>query len=168
MQTCRAKTNSGNGCRARARVDGYCHFHGNPNAARELGAKGGKGNRRRVLEPIEIPDDISIVELRGKTLQVMQLALSGEINSHGAIAFTQLSRQYERLSGIAEQLARLEILEQQVAELSNANSIEPKPTPERRLQELKLEAGEGSGEDGACDPAEPERLSMAKRSKLDS
>jgi hypothetical protein len=95
-----------------APADGYCNFHGNPAAARKLGAKGGRGNRRRVLEPIEIPDGMSIVELRDKTLEVMQLTVNGEISSHDAIAFTQLSKQYQRLLGIAEQLARLEILEQ--------------------------------------------------------
>ena len=67
---------------------------------------------------------MSIAELRDKTLEVMRLVLRGEISSHEAIAFEHLSKQYERLWGVAEKLARLEILEQRFAESSKSKWTE--------------------------------------------
>jgi general stress protein YciG len=43
---CRAKTKDGKPCRAAARANGLCLFHGDPNLASELGRKGGRSKRQ--------------------------------------------------------------------------------------------------------------------------
>jgi hypothetical protein len=100
-------------------------------------------------------------------LEVMRLVLRGEISSHEAIAFEHLSKQYERLWGVAEKLARLEILEQRFAESSKANG--PRRPLDNQQQEVKLknEAGEDAGD--AHDAEDPELFCTgAKQFKEDS
>src|SRR3954469_25081186 len=154
MTACRETKKSGQPCGAAAGADGLCHFHRYPGEARRLGQEGGKRNRRHVLDPVELPERMSIAELRDKTLEVMRLVLRGEISSHEAIAFEHLSKQYERLWGVAEKLARLEILEQRFAESSKANG--PRRPLDNQQQEVKLknEAGEDAGD--AHDAEDPE------------
>lgn len=166
MKRCKARTNSGDVCRARPRADGYCNFHGNPGVARDLGAKGGRANRRRVLEPIVLPDGISVYELRQKTLEVMRLIFTGQITSHEAMAFVQLSRQYERLLGVAEKQDEVEILKQQVAEMSETPSNRSKPSPENRQGEECTKIGQAAGGDMSREVADPQPPSTGpKRSE---
>ena len=103
---------------------------------------------------------MSVGELKPKTLAVMRQVLREEMSSSDAMAFLQLSRQYERLSDTAEELERLEILEQQVAELSRANAELAKANAE--LSKAKS-SSEGQQLDGEKDHAAGENSSQMTR-----
>jgi hypothetical protein len=87
MTACRETKKSGQPCGAAAGADGLCHFHRYPGEARRLGQEGGKRNRRHILDPVELPEGMSIAELRDKTLEVMRLVLRGEIPKLLAFAY---------------------------------------------------------------------------------
>jgi|SRR3954467_13736878 hypothetical protein len=117
MARCKANTKFGQPCEAKPRADGYCFFHGDPNKASQLGRAGGMQNRRHVVEPIEIPNGMALGDLRQKTEEVMRLLLKREISPQQATAFVQLSAHYQKFLPAEEMGARVEVLEQQVAEL---------------------------------------------------
>jgi hypothetical protein len=50
---CRAKTKSGQPCRAAATPGGLCFFHANPDKASELGRLGGRANRHASGENVD-------------------------------------------------------------------------------------------------------------------
>jgi hypothetical protein len=78
---CRAKTKDGKPCRAAARANGLCLFHGNPTLASELGRKGGRSKRHvspETVDPLPTLDTM-------KSVHEMSKRLFAEVYSgHGA------------------------------------------------------------------------------------
>lgn len=68
---CRAKTKDGKPCRAAARANGLCLFHGDPNLASELGRKGGRSKRQvsaETADPLPSLDTMKSVHEMNKRL----------------------------------------------------------------------------------------------------
>jgi hypothetical protein len=54
-QKCRKRNKNNKPCGAPAGPNGLCAIHANPERAKELGAKGGRGNRHVSADPPELP-----------------------------------------------------------------------------------------------------------------
>jgi hypothetical protein len=116
MQTCQGKTKTGAACRAAAGPGGLCFFHANPDSARALGQIGGRKNRRSAGVDLQVPDNMTAVDLRNVTVQAIRLLLSGELQAREASALAQLCNSLYRVIQTADLETRVATLEEQVAQ----------------------------------------------------
>ena len=86
MQTCKGKTRTGAACRAPAGSGGLCFFHANPDSAKTLGQIGGRNNRRLVVD-VEVPDNMTAVDVSKVTAQAIRLLLSGDLRAREALVW---------------------------------------------------------------------------------
>jgi hypothetical protein len=114
MQRCAAKTKTGTPCRAPAGEGGLCYFHANPGLVRELGRTGGTKNRRGPID-LQVPDNMTLSDLRNVQVQAIRLLLSGEMHAREAGALAQLCNSLHRVIPTADLEARVAMLEAQVA-----------------------------------------------------
>jgi hypothetical protein len=116
MKTCQGKTRTGATCRAPAGSGGLCFFHANPDSARALGQIGGRKNRRSAVVDLQVPDNMTAVDLRNVTVQAIRLLLSGELQAREASALAQLCNSLYRVIQTADLETRVATLEEQVAQ----------------------------------------------------
>jgi hypothetical protein len=114
--TCRAKTKSGDACRAAAGEGGLCFLHAHPEKARTLGQRGGMRNRRSSTVDIEVPENMTYTDLSRLNAHAIKLLLTGSLHAREAAAFAQLCNAQLRLIQGAELETRLTTLESQVHE----------------------------------------------------
>jgi hypothetical protein len=127
MQTCKGKTRTGAACRAPAGAGGLCFFHANPDSAKTLGQIGGRNNRRSVVD-VEVPDNMTAVDVSKVTAKAIRLLLSGDLRAREACALAQLCNSLYRVIPSANLEARVTMLEEQVAQEESVTSPDPNPT----------------------------------------
>ena len=129
MEKCQGKTKTGAACRAPAGPGGLCFFHANPNAAKTLGQIGGQKNRSSPIN-VEIPDDMTVADIRKLNVEAIRLLLSGELGAREASALTQLLNSLHRVTPTAELEARVALLEEQLRQEENgAQDVDPIGSP---------------------------------------
>jgi hypothetical protein len=116
MQTCKGKTRTGATCRAPAGPGGLCFFHANPDSARALGQIGGRRNRRSTVLELQVPDNMTAIDLRNLTGQAIRLLLSGDLRPREASALAQLCNSLYRTIPTAALEIRVANLEQRIAQ----------------------------------------------------
>src|SRR5262245_23094288 len=78
---CRARTKSGELCKARPTLDGFCSIHSNPERAAELGRRSGKCRRPPESEPVVLLPPKTAVDLHVALLgQIFSKVSSGEMD----------------------------------------------------------------------------------------
>jgi hypothetical protein len=127
MQTCQGKTKTGAACRAAAGPGGLCFFHANPDSARALGQIGGRKNRKSTGVDLQVPDNMTAVDLRNVTVQAIRLLLSGELHAREASALAQLCNSLYRVIQTADLETRVATLEEQVAQEESGGPPEGDP-----------------------------------------
>lgn len=90
MKACVGKTKAGESCRAAAGPGGLCYFHANPEAAKGLGQIGGMKNRKFTGFDMQVPDNITAVDLCKLDVQAVRGLLSGDIPAREATAVAQM------------------------------------------------------------------------------
>ena len=120
MQICQGKTRTGAACQA-AGSGGLCFFHANPDRAKTLGQIGGRRNRRPAID-LQVPDNMTIADLRNVQVQAIRLLLSGEMHAREASALAQLCNSLYRVIPTADLEARLATLEEQIAQEESGTS----------------------------------------------
>src|SRR5882757_1788906 len=113
MATCKGKTKSGAACRAPAGSGGLCFFHANPDSAKALGQIGGRKNRRSTAD-LQVPDNMTVADVRNVTAQAIRLLLSGNMHAREAGALAQLCNSLYRVIPTADLEDRLAVLEEQI------------------------------------------------------
>jgi len=116
---CKGKTASGAPCRAPAGPSGYCFFHANPDRAKTLGQLGGRGNRRCTELDVQVPDNMSIGDVRNLEVQVIRALLSGKLKARDANALVQLCNSLHRIIPIVDLEIRVAALEKELAQQDN-------------------------------------------------
>ena len=149
---CRATTKEGSPCRAAARDNGLCHFHGNPDQAQKLGQLGGWKNRKRMPVDIHIADNPTMDDLGRITLQSIGYVASGDLEPRAATAMVNLIRLKIRIDQGVDFEYRLRLLEDQLAE-KQARALNP-PKEDKINQGKTIDSMPAGGliEDG--NPAE--------------
>lgn len=112
MKLCTGSTKAGKPCRAPAGPSGLCYFHANPENARTLGKIGGLRNRKFTGVDLQVPDDISLADLRKLEVKVLRGLLSGEIPAREVAASTQILNLLHRDLQMAEIEKRIKRLEE--------------------------------------------------------
>ena len=85
-QKCSKRNRSGNPCGAPAGANGLCAIHADPERARELGAKGGRGNRRETnnAPEAELGPPQNAVEVRVALGRIMADVHNGRLETRRA------------------------------------------------------------------------------------
>ena len=128
MQMCKGKTRTGAACRAPAGPGGLCFFHANPDSAKALGQIGGRRNRRSAVLELQVPDNMTTIDLRNLTGQAIRLLLSGDLRPREASALAQLCNSLYRTIPAAAIEIRLANLEQRIALQESEASQNPDVT----------------------------------------
>jgi len=83
---CRKRNRAGKPCGAPALSSGLCAFHANPNRARELGARGGRGNRHvpLIVPAIELAPPKDAAGLRDALGKIMADVHNGMLDTKRA------------------------------------------------------------------------------------
>lgn len=121
MQNCKGKKKTGAECRAPAGSGGLCFFHANPASAKMLGQRGGRKNRRSMVD-LEVPDTLTTAGLLSVQRQAMHLLLAGEMGAREAIALAHLCNSALRAVPTADIEGRIAMLEEQLAQQESGTS----------------------------------------------
>jgi len=116
---CKAKTKSGEPCRAAATEGGLCFFHANPKKAAELGRIGGqkKNSRARVDAAAPLPTLDTALAVRDTVARLIEDLHSGKLHPKMASGFSSLLSLQLRALETSDLERRLIKLEQLVAKI---------------------------------------------------
>jgi hypothetical protein len=118
MKACVGKTKAGESCRAAAGLGGLCYFRANPEAAKGLGQIGGMKNRKFTGFDMQVPDNITAVDLCKLEVQVVRGLLSGDIPAREATAVAQMFTLLHRHLPTADLEKRIALLEEALGPVS--------------------------------------------------
>jgi hypothetical protein len=111
MKACIGETKTGKSCRAAAGPGGLCYFHANPETAKRLGQIGGMKNRKFTGIDMQIPDNVTAVDLCKLEVQLIRGLLSGDIPAREATAVAQMFNLLHRHLPTADLERRIALLE---------------------------------------------------------
>jgi Family of unknown function (DUF5763) len=147
---CKARTKTGEPCRAYPTSGGFCFFHANPDKAAELGQIGGLKNRRLVPDaaiPALLPLD-SAMAVRNAIAQLFNDVHSGRINPKVANSLTSLLKLEAALIDSWDLVQEMERLKKIINEAKLQKSVDGKhDTPALDGDEVPDEVGEAEPED---------------------
>lgn len=134
INTCKAKTKTGEPCRAAAGVSGLCYLHEDPNRAKSLGQRGGLGNRRPSAVDLPVPDNVGLNELRNLEIETIRRYAAGELTSQQASTLFKMYDSYFRVIPAVDLEPRIAALEaglaDQIRKVASQHSSMPPPTKE--------------------------------------
>ena len=110
---CRERNKNGEPCAAPAGPNGLCAIHANPERAKELGARGGRGNRHvqpdTPAEPMRAPTDAA--EVRMALAKVMADVHNRRLDTRVATCVTYTATALLRAMELSDLEARIKRLE---------------------------------------------------------
>jgi hypothetical protein len=119
---CRAKTKDGKRCRAAARANGLCLFHGNPNLASELGRKGGRSKRHvssETADPLPPLDTMkSVHEMSKRLFEEVYSGKRTQRDTHALVRLLDSITDSIRFTDHEQRLTKLEQARAQAENLS--------------------------------------------------
>lgn len=115
---CTERNRNGKPCGAPAGESGLCAIHANPERARELGAKGGRGNRHNVpdisVAPLDAPKDAREVKLA--LGRIMADAHNGKLDSKRASVAVYAGMAFIKALETSDLESRINALEEKVSD----------------------------------------------------
>ena len=110
---CRERNRSGKPCGAPAGPHGLCAIHANPHLAKELGAKGGRGNRHIVSDDPEVSLDAprNAGEVKLALGRIMADVHNGKLDKGRATTAVYAGMAFIKALEVSELEARIDALE---------------------------------------------------------
>ena len=138
---CKARTKSGQPCRAAATAGGLCFFHANPDRASELGRIGGRSKRHGAGENVDpLPTLDNAIAVRDTVARLIADVYAGRINPRiaaGLAPLLNLQMRAIETTDLERRLARLEKLSAEAAEAEDRRNSRPS-APELDFGDLPM------------------------------
>jgi len=121
---CKARTKSGETCRARATSDGFCSIHSDPKRAAELGRLSGKSRRCPETGRVVFPPPKTASDLHDALGQIFSEVCSGRMDCNLGRSVSYIASVLVRTLELSDHEIRLRALEQMLKSIKAGGTEE--------------------------------------------
>jgi len=119
---CKARTKSGESCRAQATRNGFCSLHCDPKRAAELGRLSGKSRRSPETGQVVLPPPKSASDLHHALGQIFSEVCSGRMDANLGRSVSYIASVLVRTLELSDHEVRLRALEQMLKSIKSGGN----------------------------------------------
>ncbi len=116
---CRARTTSGEPCKARPTADGFCSIHSYPERAAELGRKSGQCRKLPQGEPIALLPPKTAGDLHWALGQIFSKVSSGEMDERLGRSLGYIASVLVKTTELSDHEIRLRAMEEMIKSIKS-------------------------------------------------
>ena len=116
---CKARTKSGELCKARPTADGFCSIHSDPERAARLGRRSGESRRLPQSEPIALSPPKTAADLHRALGQIFSKMSSGEMDERLGRSLGYIASVLVKTTELSDHEIRLRAMEEIICSLKS-------------------------------------------------
>jgi hypothetical protein len=116
---CQARTKSGEPCKARATLNGFCSIHTDPGRAAELGRMSGESRRFPQTEPVPLSPPQTAGDLHKALGQIFSNVSSGQMDARLGRSLAYIASILVRTTELYDHEIRLRAIEQMMSSIKS-------------------------------------------------